>query len=312
MRERASIMRECFERIGYRYEFNALPDMPFEADMAFNRLADVLVAEGRLHGSRNRRTRALIDDQTDEAVLIVNLRGPHLVEQFGGEVILGDGDAVLVSGTDPSCFTHKPPGCLLGLRVPKSRLAAMLADEGRSYMRLIPFTEPVLGLLRSYVGLTWGRSVSESPALQHTMSDHVLDLIALAAGASDDAAELALRGGLRASRLQAIKRDIRQGLEDPDLSVAALAHRHSCTPRAVQRMFEEEGTTFTAYVLEQRLLRARACLSDVRKHDEKISAVAFDCGFSDVSYFNRAFRRLFGASPSDIRARARRRDHLLK
>jgi AraC-like DNA-binding protein len=33
--------------------------------------------------------------------------------------------------------------------------------------------------------------------------------------------------------------------------------------------------------------------------------VAYDCGFGDVSYFNRMFRRQFGAAPSDIRAQAR-------
>ena len=48
----------------------------------------------------------------------------------------------------------------------------------------------------------------------------------------------------------------------------------------------------------------------------KISSVAFDCGFGDVSYFNRAFRRRYGMAPSDVRAWApnvepmsRRRDN---
>jgi len=34
--------------------------------------------------------------------------------------------------------------------------------------------------------------------------------------------------------------------------------------------------------------------------------VAFDAGFGDLSYFNRVFRRRFGATPSDVRAAARR------
>jgi AraC-like DNA-binding protein len=66
-----------------------------------------------------------------------------------------------------------------------------------------------------------------------------------------------------------------------------------------------EGTTFTDYVLGQRLARAHRRLIDPRRDGEKISAVAFDSGFGDVSYFNRVFRRHYGAAPSDVRARAR-------
>lgn len=44
-------------------------------------------------------------------------------------------------------------------------------------------------------------------------------------------------------------------------------------------------------------------LSDARFADRGISAVAYDVGFSDLSYFNRVFRRRFGATPSDVRRR---------
>jgi AraC-like DNA-binding protein len=91
--------------------------------------------------------------------------------------------------------------------------------------------------------------------------------------------------------------------------VAALAARHRCTERFVQRLFEMEGTTFTEYVLAQRLARAHRMLSDPRRDGEKISTVAYDCGFGDVSYFNRVFRRRYGIAPSDVRAQARQATH---
>jgi AraC-like DNA-binding protein len=46
-------------------------------------------------------------------------------------------------------------------------------------------------------------------------------------------------------------------------------------------------------------------LADPRRDNEKISSIAYDCGFSDVSYFNRMFRRSYGAVPSEVRAQAR-------
>jgi AraC-like DNA-binding protein len=34
--------------------------------------------------------------------------------------------------------------------------------------------------------------------------------------------------------------------------------------------------------------------------------VAYEAGFGDLSYFNRTFRRRYGATPSDVREAARR------
>jgi transcriptional regulator GlxA family with amidase domain len=134
---------------------------------------------------------------------------------------------------------------------------------------------------------------------------HVHDLLAVTVGASRDGAQAARHGGVHAARLHAVKQDIGRRLDQPDLSVAGLAFRHGCTPRFIQRLFEAEGTTFTEYVLAQRLARAHGLLSDTSRRAEKISAVALDCGFGDVSYFNRAFRRRYGAAPSDVLAQAR-------
>jgi AraC-like DNA-binding protein len=37
-----------------------------------------------------------------------------------------------------------------------------------------------------------------------------------------------------------------------------------------------------------------------------ISAIAYDAGFGDVSYFNRTFRRPYGVTPSEVREAAQR------
>jgi AraC-like DNA-binding protein len=37
--------------------------------------------------------------------------------------------------------------------------------------------------------------------------------------------------------------------------------------------------------------------------ERRISEIAFDCGFNDLSYFNRCFRRRFGLTPSAARGR---------
>jgi AraC-like DNA-binding protein len=113
-------------------------------------------------------------------------------------------------------------------------------------------------------------------------------------------------GGVRAARLQAIKADVRANLERGDLSVATAAAWHRLPVRYVQRLFEAEGVTFTEFVLAERLARAYRLLMDRRNANLKISALAISAGFGSLSYFNEAFRRRFGMSPSDARAQVRR------
>jgi len=49
-------------------------------------------------------------------------------------------------------------------------------------------------------------------------------------------------------------------------------------------------------------------LTDLRLAQRSISSVAFEVGFGDLSYFNRAFRRCYGATPSEVRRSAERND----
>ena len=126
-------------------------------------------------------------------------------------------------------------------------------------------------------------------------------------GAVGDAVEIAKGRGLRAARLRAIKADIAEKLTSQNLSVEAVAMRQGVSPRYIQMLFEQEGTTFSQYVIGQRLARAHRILTDLRFADRSITSVAFDAGFGDLSYFNRAFRRCYGGTPSEIRADAIRR-----
>jgi AraC-like DNA-binding protein len=80
------------------------------------------------------------------------------------------------------------------------------------------------------------------------------------------------------------------------------------TPRYIHKLFENEGLTFSSFVLGQRLSRAHRILSDPRFADRNISSVAFDVGFGDLSYFNRTFRRCYAATPTDIKQSSMRTD----
>jgi len=168
-------------------------------------------------------------------------------------------------------------------------------------MRLTSGTTDSLKLLTAYLRVTFNDRALASPEISRLVVTHLLDLIALCLGTTRDNAVAAQTRGVRAARLQAIKSDIAAKLSDGTLAVADVAALHGVTPRYVHKLFESEGTTFTQFILSQRLDRAYRILRDQRFATRSISSIAYDVGFGDLSYFNRTFRRHYNVTPSDIR-----------
>src|SRR6185437_11976099 len=77
--------------------------------------------------------------------------------------------------------------------------------------------------------------------------------------------------------------------------------RHRLSSRYVRMLFATGGTSFSQFVREERLTRARSMLVSPRFRDRRISDIAYEVGFNDLSYFNRSFRRRFGCSPGELR-----------
>jgi len=179
----------------------------------------------------------------------------------------------------------------------------MVPNIDDALLRPIPRDNEALRLLLGYGRLLQTNRGPTSPGLLRIAAKHVRDLVAVALGATGDAAACAERGGVRAARLHAIKADIiaRLGRRD-GVSVAAIAGAAGITPRYVQALFESEGTTFSAFVLRQRLAHAHRLLADTGSIHLRIGDVALEAGFNDLSYFNRAFRRQYGVTPSELRA----------
>ena len=300
-RERPTLLRECFARAGVHYDVRALPDAPFQADFAINPFPGLTMMLGALRGSCKRGARELSFGMCDDLALTVNLDGVHQIERQNGDLVLRAGEAVFSPCSDIQ--TRTQDGTLLALRFPRTSFAMVDGLDDR-LVRRIPSDLPALRLLRSYLSAVWDAPIDAGPDLQRSLVTHVYDLLAVMMGAKRDLAAVAQERGVAAARLSAIKRDIVRHLASPDLSIAVLALHHCCTTRSIQRLFEREGTTFSEYLLQQRLARAHDLLGDPDRRAEKISSVALDCGFGDLSYFNRAFRRRYGTAPSEVRAQA--------
>jgi len=88
---------------------------------------------------------------------------------------------------------------------------------------------------------------------------------------------------------------------DRTTTVRELADRLHISPCHFCKLFKKQtGWTFTEYRTQLRIDAAKKLL--LNRH-LRVSEVAFEAGFDSIPYFNRAFRRLVGCSPSEFRAR---------
>ena len=104
------------------------------------------------------------------------------------------------------------------------------ADIGAT---VVPADTQALRLMLAYLQMLEVEEAITDPSARHLAVMHVHDLAALLLGATREARDLILGRGKRAARLAAIKADILDDLDDPHLSVTAVAARQRVTPRYV-------------------------------------------------------------------------------
>jgi AraC-like DNA-binding protein len=149
--------------------------------------------------------------------------------------------------------------------------------------------------------LDLGRNIEALPAAQ---SERVIaqagDLVVTLLSGSLDGGD-AVRGSVQRSLILRIKDYIDRRLSDTDLGPNEIAAAVNISTRYLHKLFQDERRSVSQYVKDQRLEQSRRDLLDPRLANRSISAIAFGCGFGDLSGFNRAFKDAFGISPREMR-----------
>lgn len=100
------------------------------------------------------------------------------------------------------------------------------------------------------------------------------------------------------SRVQKVKQYIIDNYQK-NLSLEEMAQMVGMTPSAFSRYFKlRTGRTLSDYIIDIRLGNAARALVDSTKN---ISDICFECGFNNVSNFNRIFKSKRGTTPKEFR-----------
>jgi AraC-like DNA-binding protein len=294
-----------FARHQANVETDFSPDNPIALEGISRVLPDLSIYLGTCSPSQSRNI--LPRSKDDDPALIIALSDGMTMEMKGGDIALKPGQPLLVANDTFAIQKVHSTTQFISIRLRRNMMAPLVRNLPDMIGATLPGNSQIQRLLLGYVQMLGNEEKIADAPTQQLVTAHIHEMVALLVGdASGTAAMATGNSSVRAARFAAIKADIQAYLVLPDLSIASVAARQGVTPRYIQMLFEAEGMTYSEYVLGQRLVRAHRMLTDPRFAPQTIGAIAYACGFSDLSYFNRTFRRAYGMTPSELRATARR------
>jgi len=284
--------------------FDASPDRPasegFVADSRSLAMQGFALVRVSAPAMKVMRTRALIRrNPVDHFLITLGLDVPTRLIAEGIARVVPAGSPFVVS------LGHE----VVSARGAGERLRLYLPRD--SFRDIVPVLEAARGavasgpmgtLLAEYLKLLERNLQQIDIANAASLKDAIGSMIAACIAPSPDRIAAA-KSQLDLGRLEKVRRVVRRELRSPWLGPDLLCRLVGMSRSTLYRLMENQGGV-TRYIWLQRLLESRAALCDPIG-DKSIAAIAEELCFTDASQFSRAFKREFGASPSDVRAAVR-------
>lgn len=256
-------------------------------------IAEMTCESGRIDRIDRHRADIRRDDREYLFLLLWQSGGVGIVHN-GREETLMPGDCLLMDSTRPAELLFQ--GCHASFA--SVHLPRALYMEGRAHPpatgRRVERSHP---LCASLVNLLSDDGSEDAHA------DYLFDFVALMFRMEEPGGQ-AGRFRDRLGRFRFICDTIDRHLMDADFSIEQLASLVHMSRRQLQRDFSDHGTTFTRFLSDRRMKLVASHLrraAHMRKRPA-ISELAYRSGFSDLSHFNRGFRKSFGMSPGNYHA----------
>ncbi|HEV7306994.1 helix-turn-helix domain-containing protein [Ensifer sp.] len=238
-----------------------------------------------------RSPRAIRQDPGEYFFLLVQDAGQCRVEQGDQVAELSPGDMFLVDSVKPSTFVYRGERSnQVSLHIPRDEVMHRFGNRCNGGLA-ISRDDPLWLAMRAVIA----KMLMEEGA-QAQLGEAFLCLMGAylhSARVTGSAAETLLSRALSM---------IDRHRADPTFGPRELAVRLNVSERMLQRHFRPLGETPGHRLLNRRLELAHARLTAARGEQVAagVTVVAFDCGFNDLSYFYREFRKKYGTTPGSV------------
>jgi len=224
------------------------------------------------------------------------------VTQFGKTAELQPGDMALYSTTDCYSLDLTDNFSQTVLQLPSSKLIDRLPNAEMLTARKIDGQSGIGKLVRENILAFAAHASSPNPLVQTLVQETLIDLVAtgLAANCSD---KIELSSPEQHVILRA-KSFIRNNIGNPELDRNVVAKEIGMSVRRLNDIFSRQDESISAFIRRTRLERVAEDLIDTRFERHSISEIAYRYGFSNMQYLSTLFRRRFGQSPREFRAKS--------
>lgn len=278
-----------------RTKYDRFPAFIREGRFRDVRVVNLTSAAGDIRGIRG--AKEIARDNVALYNILYIARGSECLIFRDKEVMLNAGSFMLWDSTRPMDFITGENLRQVTLCVEHDRLHKVFPSAENFIGRPV---KPATGINRLFVEhiLSLDEQFGNLPRNQASaVLDTTIELLALTLASQEPLSDTRVSRAL----FDKVKRHIELNLQDPDLTIEAVARACSISARHLHRMFSERGISVGRYILSRRLERCRAELASPALQHVSITEIAFRWGVDDSSSFSKAFRREFGISPRDYR-----------
>lgn len=220
----------------------------------------------------------------------------------GTERVARAGDVVAFDLTRAVAIETEGAFRQMSVIVPRHLLAPRAANLDHVHGMILRSGTPLNGLLLSHMRELMAAGGQVDVVAGAALVQATAALVAACLGSS--AGREQATATLSAALLRRIRRGIEESLGDPDLGPDLLTRRFNLSRASLYRLFAPLGGV-RSYIQMRRLIRVHQAISDPALFHQPIIALASLWGFSDASGLTRAYKALYGMTPSDARASAR-------
>jgi AraC-like DNA-binding protein len=296
-------MREVY---GPRWSLHPARPPEFQMSMQAVQIGDVTLSRASLSSaevsskaepsrrSAERTYNLYIVDRTQRLVL------------DGQPLVLQPEDFTLADSVLPSTIVTNEPYTTIGLTIPASFLRAYVPKPERAVGVRFSGSEGLSRAVSVTLREMW--RMAEGGVLKPVGNRLLVSLFeAFAVCCELSNASPSAPTSTAAARRAQIREAIDSRLRDPELSVRSLARELALSTRYVQMIFDAGEDSISRYIRKQRLEGCRRELADPALREHSVTGIAFRWGFNSAAHFCRVFHAHYGASPSQFREEAQKR-----